>query len=123
VLRRNVHIDVGLSAGCHPSTPSPSPTAAVARAETKRQETLLLVLLLLLLEKRNNRFKGIIQRDGSGQNFFFFFNIFWGDFLFFSYIIQHCFNCRPSDSIVSTDARMEPKTVATGALEVRRSNH
>jgi hypothetical protein len=57
--------------------------------------------------------------------FLFFFNIFLGDFfLFFSaYIIQHCFICRPSDSTVPTDAGIEPRTVATGALAVRRSNH
>jgi hypothetical protein len=43
---------------------------------------------------------------------------------FFSmYCIQHCFICRPSDSTVSEDAEIEPKTVATSALAVRRSNH
>ncbi len=51
----------------------------------------------------------------------FFKNIFFGDF--FSYFIQHCFICRPSDSTVPTDAGIEPRTVATGALAVRRSNH
>ncbi len=39
------------------------------------------------------------------------------------YCIQHCFICRPSDSTVSEDAGVEPRTVATSALEVRRSNH
>jgi hypothetical protein len=29
--------------------------------------------------------------------------------LFFSYYIQHCFICRPSDSTVPTDAGIEPK--------------
>jgi hypothetical protein len=29
------------------------------------------------------------------------------------YSIQHCFICRPSDSTVSKDAVIEPKTVAT----------
>ncbi len=53
------------------------------------------------------------------QNFFIY--IFWG--IFFSYYIQHCFICRPSDSTVPTDAGIEPRTVATGALAVRRSNH
>ncbi len=43
--------------------------------------------------------------------------------VFFSYYIQHCFICRPSDSTVPTDAGIEPKTVAIGALTVRRSNH
>jgi hypothetical protein len=44
-------------------------------------------------------------------------------FFFFSYNIQHCFICRPSDSSVPTDAGIEPRTVATCALAVRRSNH
>ncbi len=51
-----------------------------------------------------------------------FLDIFWGDF-FLSYNIQHCFICRPSDSTVPTDAGIEHRTVATGALTVRRSNH
>jgi hypothetical protein len=46
-----------------------------------------------------------------------------GVFLFLSYNIQHCFICRPSDSTVLTDAGIEPRTVATAALAVRRSNH
>jgi hypothetical protein len=55
---------------------------------------------------------------------YFFINIFLGDFFsFFPYNIQHCFICRPSDSTVPTDAGIEPRTVATGALAVRRSNH
>ncbi len=48
---------------------------------------------------------------------------FFGRFFFLSYCIQHCFICRPSDSTVPTDAGIEPRTVATGALAVRRSNH
>ncbi len=49
---------------------------------------------------------------------------FLADFLSFcSYSIQHCFICRPSDSTVPTDAGIEPRTIATGALAVRRSNH
>jgi hypothetical protein len=39
------------------------------------------------------------------------------------YCIQHCFICRPSDSSVSEDAGIEPRTVATSALAVRHSNH
>jgi hypothetical protein len=31
----------------------------------------------------------------------------------FMYVIQHCFFCRPSDSTVSEDAGIEPRTVAT----------
>jgi hypothetical protein len=55
-----------------------------------------------------------------------FIPFFWGGgrfFLFFSYCIQHGFICRPSDSTMPTDAGIEPRTVATGALAVRRSNH
>jgi hypothetical protein len=49
---------------------------------------------------------------------------YWFDFLiFFMHYIQHCFICRPSDSTVSEDAEIEPRTVATSALTVRRSNH
>ncbi len=36
--------------------------------------------------------------------------------MFSMYCIQHCFICRPSDSIVSEDAGIEPRTVATSAL-------
>jgi hypothetical protein len=39
------------------------------------------------------------------------------------YDIQHCFVCRPSDSTVSEDAEIEPRTVMTTALAVRCSNH
>jgi hypothetical protein len=50
---------------------------------------------------------------------YLFFKIFFGGiFYFFSYFIQHCFICRPSDSTVSTDAGIEPRTVATDALAV-----
>ncbi len=42
---------------------------------------------------------------------------------FFIYDIQRCFICRPSDSTVSEDAVIEPRTVATTASAVRRSNH
>ncbi len=53
-----------------------------------------------------------------------FLKIFFGGiFSLCSYNIQHCFICRPSDSTVPTDAGIEPRTVATGALAVRRSNH
>ncbi len=37
------------------------------------------------------------------------------------YAIQHWFICRPSDSTVSEDAGIEPRTVATFALIARRS--
>ncbi len=46
-----------------------------------------------------------------------FLNIFVrGNFCFCKYLIQHCFVCRPSDSTVSEDAGIEPRTVATWAL-------
>jgi hypothetical protein len=41
---------------------------------------------------------------------------------FFMFFIQHCFICRPSDSTVSEDAGIEPRTFGL-ALAVRRSNH
>jgi hypothetical protein len=44
-------------------------------------------------------------------------------FFHFMYIIQHCFMCCPSDSIVSEDAGTEPRTFATLALTAKRSNH
>ncbi len=37
-------------------------------------------------------------------------------YIFFMYDIQHCFICRHSDSTVSEDAGIEPRTVATTAL-------
>jgi hypothetical protein len=39
------------------------------------------------------------------------------------YDIQQCFICRPSDSTVSKDAGIEPRTVAITALAVRPSNN
>jgi hypothetical protein len=41
----------------------------------------------------------------------------------FQYFIQYCFICRPSDSAVSEDAGIEPRTAVTSALAVRRSNY
>jgi hypothetical protein len=52
-----------------------------------------------------------------------FIYIFFKGGIFGVYDIQHCFICRPSDSTVSEDAAIEPRTVATTALAVRRSNH
>jgi hypothetical protein len=62
--------------------------------------------LLLFAESRGGLFKG---------DFFIF--------LLFTYDIQDCLICRLSDSTVSEDAVIEPRTVATTALAVRRSNH
>jgi hypothetical protein len=44
------------------------------------------------------------------------------DFRFFMYFIQHFFIFRPSDSTVSEDAGIEPKTVATLTFTSIRSN-
>ncbi len=46
-----------------------------------------------------------------------------GFFRIFHYFIQFCFICRSSDSTVSKDAGIEPRTVTTVALAVRRFNH
>jgi hypothetical protein len=46
-----------------------------------------------------------------------------GIFSFFMYFIQHCFIGRSSESTLSDDAGIEPRTVATLALSMRRSNH
>jgi hypothetical protein len=40
-----------------------------------------------------------------------------------SFFIRHCFISRPSDFTVSEDAGIEPRTVATSTLAVRRSNN
>jgi hypothetical protein len=39
------------------------------------------------------------------------------------YVISHCFIWRPSDSTMSEDAGIEPRTVADSALAARCSNH
>jgi hypothetical protein len=39
------------------------------------------------------------------------------------YFIQHCFICRLSDYTVTKDAGIEPRTIATSALAIRRSSH
>ncbi len=44
-------------------------------------------------------------------------------FSFIQCVLQHCFICRPSDSSVSEDAGIEPRTVATLPLTARRFNH
>ncbi len=48
-----------------------------------------------------------------------------GDFFIFIFMcgIQHCLICRSSDSTVSEDAGIEPRTVATLTLTGRRSSH
>ncbi len=44
-------------------------------------------------------------------------------FFLFMYVIQHCFICCPSESTVSEDAGIEPRTVAILAWTARRCNH
>jgi len=57
------------------------------------------------------------------------FSAFWdclilkGEFFLFMYDIQHLFIGRPSDSTVSEDAGIEPRTVVSSELAVSRSNH
>ncbi len=48
--------------------------------------------------------------------------IFWDFFsmFFLFFCTQHCFICRPSDSTVSEDAGIKPRTVAILALDVPR---
>jgi hypothetical protein len=63
-----------------------------------------------------------LRRDNRVFLYFYFIWIYL-DFFFFMYCIRHCFICRPSDSTVSEDAKIEPMTVATSTLAVRLSNH
>ncbi len=42
---------------------------------------------------------------------------------FFMYVFQHSVICRPSDSGMSEDAGIDPRTAATLALTIRCSNH
>jgi hypothetical protein len=39
------------------------------------------------------------------------------------YFIQYCFICHPLEFTVSEDAGIEPRTVVTLALAVRRAKH
>jgi hypothetical protein len=39
------------------------------------------------------------------------------------YVIQHCFVCRPSESTLSEDAGIEPRTVVTLAMTAKCSSH
>jgi hypothetical protein len=43
-----------------------------------------------------------------------------GGGIFWNFVIQRSFICRPSDSTLSKDAGNEPRTVATLALTARR---
>ncbi len=70
---------------------------------------------LLHTNARQKFMKNLVPTGFESVKFFKFFLCM--------YFIQHCFICRPSDSTVSEDAGIEPRTVATAALAVRRSSH
>jgi hypothetical protein len=56
--------------------------------------------------------------------YIFFLKYFFGEFFFFFFVLYSTLlHLPPSDSTVSTDAGTEPRTVATGALAIRRSTH
>ncbi len=74
---------------------------------------MLLSVVFLIKFLRTQRRQ--LQRNSNKQGEFWEF--------FSMYRIQHCFKCRPSDSTVPEDAGIDPRTVATSALAVRRSNH
>jgi hypothetical protein len=56
------------------------------------------------------------------HSFYIFFKTRGFVWIFLTHFILHCFICLPSDYTVSEDAGIEPRTVATLALAVRRSN-
>ncbi len=56
------------------------------------------------------------QYVASIEDIFFFFKGDFLEFFIFIYVFQHCFICRPSDSTVSEDAGIEPRTDANLAL-------
>jgi hypothetical protein len=62
-----------------------------------------------------------IFHEGQGRNKLQLF--LKGDFWFFMYVFQHCFICLLSDSTVSEELGIEPRTIATLALTARRSYH
>jgi hypothetical protein len=76
------------------------------------------------LGKRRNGLDGDPEKRGIGRDDMGMISNggFFGFFLFM-YDILHCYICRPSDSTVPEDAGIEPRTVVTTALDVRRSNH
>jgi hypothetical protein len=78
------------------SIPPPSPPLQPVQASS-----LLCIHLLLYTGKKEKREVRVVRFLKSHFNL---------DFLYF---LQHCFICRPSDSTVSEDARIEPGTVAT----------
>ena len=77
-------------------------------------------------EKDQNRIQQELtelRRGITVELFFLLHGDFLDFFLSFMYCIQHYFICLPSDFTVSEDAGIKPRTVATSALAVRRSNH
>jgi hypothetical protein len=53
----------------------------------------------------------------------FRFSLIFIEDIVYGFFFLHCFICRPSDFTVSEYAGIEPRTVATSALAVRRCNH
>ncbi len=65
----------------------------------------------------------IVQQGGGGartelQVLLYLYNII--GVLLCIYFIQHCFICRPSESIVPEDAEIEPRTVATFGMDSQK---
>jgi hypothetical protein len=67
----------------------------------------------------------LIYENKIKLTYYYFIFIFFkgGFFLFCSLQYSALLHLPPSDSTVPTDAGIEPRTVATVALAVRRSNH
>jgi hypothetical protein len=79
-------------------------------------------------DRADSAYNPSLHKSAMSQRYVWQSFIKGGDFLgFFSFYVlyynQHCFICCPSDSTVSEDAGIEPRTVATTALAVRCSNH
>jgi hypothetical protein len=61
--------------------------------------------------------------DSSGEQFYFFFTFYLGGFFIIFFLpYSALLYLPPPDSTVPTDAGDRPRTVATGALAVKRSN-
>ncbi len=93
------------------SWPSPSPG--------KKKQELLPPVTIKCVKFQIWPLKSLKSRLNFSADFYIY-GMYLQVWIFF---IQHCFICRPSDSIVSEDAGIEPWTVATLVLAVRRPNH
>ncbi len=79
------------------------PSQEVPLAPGRQVGVFLPLLVMLLLKSSVQDMHKRIANYKQGDFFGFFFLC----------IIQHCFICRPSDSTVSEDAGIEPRTVAS----------